>query len=63
MGSSQARTENRMWLLIMLVLGGGDVMIANVYYADEEPCKYAAQQFEMQRIEDYRLRAFCIKGE
>jgi hypothetical protein len=52
-----------MWLLVMLVLGGADVMIANVYYPDEIGCQRAAAQFESQVIEDYKLRAFCIKGE
>jgi hypothetical protein len=54
---------NNMWVLVMLTLTlhGTDGSI--LFYNDELVCKAAAKQFEAQSNLDFRLKAFCIKGE
>lgn len=52
-----------MWVLVMLVLSYHGLEFSNLYYNDEVICMQAAKQFEAHSSMDFKLKAFCIKGE
>lgn len=53
-----------MWVLIMIVLlGSQGATLNHLYYEDELSCAQAARQFESHKGKEYRLKAFCIKGD
>lgn len=53
-----------MWVLIMIVmLGGQGVTTTHLYYEDEIACKAAAMAFESNKTKDMKLKAFCIRGD
>lgn len=63
MRSCNARTGNEMWILVMLVLSVSGMEAGNLYYNDEIVCRLAAKEFEGHTSKDFKLKAFCIKGE
>lgn len=53
-----------MYVLIMIILlGGQSVTLNHLYYEDESTCKVAANEFESHVSRDVKLKAFCIKGQ
>ena len=53
-----------MWLLIMIVLyGSSGVHMRYHFYEDEGSCNNAAEQFIVHGAKDYKLKAFCIRGD
>lgn len=52
-----------MWLLIMMVLNNSTVNLSYIYYEEQLSCTRAAQEFESHKSKDYKLKAFCIKGD
>jgi hypothetical protein len=53
-----------MWLLIMIVLyGDNGVHMRYHFYEGEVSCNAAAKQFVLNGTRDYKLRAFCIRGD
>lgn len=52
-----------MWILVMLVLSVSGMEAGNLYYNDEIVCRLAAKEFEGHTSKDFKLKAFCIKGE
>lgn len=53
-----------MYVLIMIVLlGSQGATLNHLYYEDELSCTQAARQFESHKSKEYRLKAFCIKGD
>ena len=53
-----------MYVLIMIVLlGGQGVTLNHLYYEDELSCSKAATEFEAHKGRDVKLKAFCIKGD
>lgn len=53
-----------MYVLIMIVLLGGQGVTMNyMYYETEYSCKNAAMDFESHKSKDVKFKAFCIKGE
>lgn len=53
-----------MYVLIMIVLvGGQSVTLSHLYFETDQACYRAASDFESHKARDYRLKAFCIRGE
>lgn len=52
-------------LLIIVVMLNGNVSTEHLYFEDVGTCEAAAMQIEAQNISkaQYRLRAFCVKGD
>lgn len=53
-----------MYVLIMIVLlNSVGLNMSHLYYEDEISCSKAAVEFQSHKDKEYRLKAFCIKGD